>query len=82
MASDKTEAKDSGSHKKQRPSEHKTPSRSNLKDQRGPASPRKILQKCALQEGLRSSGYSKLSGNSTSAFKHPKTIEATAQHHK
>jgi len=82
MASDKTETKQFGNQKKQEPREPKTPSHSNFKEQRSPASPHKILQKCGLQEGLRSSGYSKLSGNSTSAVKHPKTIEATTHLHR
>jgi len=82
MASDKTETKQFGYQKKHEPREPKTPSHSNFKEQRSPASPHKILQKCGLQEGLRSSGYSKLSGNSTSAVKHPKTIEATTHLHR
>jgi len=81
MASEKTEARQFGNQKKHEPREPKTPSHPNFKEQRSPGSPHKIMQKCALQDGLRSSGYSKLSGSSTSAVvKHPKTIEASHLH--
>ena len=82
MASDKTETKQVDDQKKHEPREPKTPSHPNFKEQRSPGSPHKVLQKCVLQEGLRSSGYSKLSGHSTSVVKHPKTIEATSNLHK
>ena len=82
LASDKPGARQFGNQKKHEPREPKTPSHPNFKEQRSPGSPHKIMQKHALQDGLRSSGFSKLSGSSTSAVKHPKTIEATSNLHK